>query len=269
MTFLFAQYAGSIKLILFMKFRLHKQIVNHCTYLRRLTSKGILACAKRFSEITSRVKAEITVPKDRITNLNSVVEYKTPLLKNSKKVWGEKFYVVNFLLNQSNQPASSSKLTGESPKGITLQECSEFGISRNVKAWGRRRIHSTTFICGKGSSKFSILDIWFEGRVIENHFKKFQNNLNRGLKVDNLTSILSDKDFLFSCYQKKRSSPVKIVSCLDMKKLNDLSLNYLIEISETLRNGFFNFKSFKKSYILKCNNKEQFSAVQIIIRKIN
>jgi len=264
MTFLFALYVGPIKLILFMKFKLHKQIVNRRTYLRRLTSKGILACAKRFSEIISRAKTEITVPKDRITNLNSVVGYKTPLLKNSKKMWGEKFYVVNFLLNQSNQPASSSKLNGESPKGTILQECSEFGISRNVKAWGRRRIHSTASIRGKGSSKFSILDIWFEGQVIENHFKKLQNNLNRGLKVNNLTAILSDKDFLFSCYQKKRSSPVKIVSCLDMKKLNSLSLNYLIEIGETFRNGFFNFKSLKKSYILKRNSKKQLSAVHII-----
>ncbi len=55
-------------------------MVNHRTYLRGLTSKGTVACTKRFSE---RVGAEIKgiytdSLKDRLTNLNSKAGSEVP-----------------------------------------------------------------------------------------------------------------------------------------------------------------------------------------------
>ena len=54
----------------------NKSIVNHHTYLRRLTPKGNIACVKRLSEIA---RVEIKLPMDRLTNLNSTVGSEVPL----------------------------------------------------------------------------------------------------------------------------------------------------------------------------------------------
>lgn len=150
---------------------LKKLIVNHRTYLRGLTSKGNIACTKRFSEITSRAGSEIKISMVRLTNLNPKAGSEAP--HPNKDVQGEEHYVVCSPFDRSKQPPGRTRENGEKPKGIIFcQKLSEFGISRSTKVWGRRRIHSTIIIGRKGSSKFTVDESELEGSNVENLFKR-------------------------------------------------------------------------------------------------
>jgi len=65
-------------------------------------------------------------------------------------------YVIFNALNRSKQPAYNFRLIDESPKGIISRKQLEFGMFRNEKSWEVRKIHSTTFLSKKGSSKFMV-----------------------------------------------------------------------------------------------------------------
>jgi len=114
--------------------------------------------------------------------------------------------------------------------------------------WGRRRIRSTTVVCGKGSSGFSIDDIEFEGSIIKDQFKKLQSDLKIGNKANNLTSILSNENFLVGCYQSIRSKPGNMTSSLD-----GINLEWFKEVSNSFKNGAFRFKPLRQTYIFKPN----------------
>jgi group II intron reverse transcriptase/maturase len=229
----------------------NKLIVNHHTYLRRLTPKGTIACVKRLSEIA---RVEIKLPMDRITNLNPMVGSEVPL-SYIKNVQRAKNYVVFSALNQLKQPTSSSRVIGEGPKGKQFQKRSEFGISRNTKVWGRRRIHSTAFICGKESSKFMIGDTWFEGQEIENQFQKLLKDLDDNKRISNLTTIMSNRDYLVGCYLNIKSKPGNITRSLSLETLDSIDMTWFNEVIHTFRNGKFNFRPNRRSYIPKLNGK--------------
>lgn len=206
-------------------------MVNHRTYLRGLTSKGTIACMKRLPE---RAEVEIKgiytgILMDRLTNLNSKVGSEIPRLynyKNYKDVQGVRHYVVCLSLSQSTQPTSGASKNEENPKSITFicREQTEFGISRNTKVWGRRRIHSTAFICRKGSSKFSVGEVEFEGSTIKNQFNLLFENLKLNKKANNLTTILSNKQFLIGCYLNIKSKPGNMTSSLDKETLDGIDM---------------------------------------------
>lgn len=235
----------------------NKSIVNHHTYLRRLTPKGTIACVKRLSEI-ARVK--IKLPMDRITNLNSTVGFEVPFsyIKNMR---GAKNYVVFFVLNQSKQPDRSSIVIGEGPKGIHSQKRLEFGISRNTKVWGRRRIHSTAFICGKESSKFMIGDTWFEGQEIKNYFKKLLKDLKDNERANNLTTIMSNHDFLVGCYLNIKSKPGNMTQTFSPEILDSIDIRWFNEVVHTFRNGKFTFRPSRRVHIPKPNGKLRFLTI--------
>jgi len=210
------------------KYYIHSVMVNRRTYLRGLTSKGTTACTKRLSE---KAKAEIKgiyteTFMDRLTNLNPKIGSEVPLpyiTSKYKDVRGVKHYVVCFTPSQSKQSTRSSRKNGESPKNVFCQEQAEFGISRSAKALGRRRIHSTAFIGGKESSKFSIGDIEFEGSTIKNQFNLLYSDLKLKNKASNLTTILSNKEFLTGCYSNIKSKPGNMTSSLDKETLDGIS----------------------------------------------
>jgi retron-type reverse transcriptase len=158
-----------------------------------------------------------------------------------KNMRGVENYIVFSILNQSKQPARSSRLIGEGPKGRYFQKRSEFGISRNTKVWGKRRIHSTVFICGKGSSKFMIGDAWFEGQEIKNQFQKLLKDLKYNKRANNLTTILSSYNFLIGCYLNIKLKPSNLIQRLSLETINDIDKNWFKEVVHTFRNGKFNF----------------------------
>jgi hypothetical protein len=206
-------------------------MVNHRTYLRGLTSKGTIACTKRPPE---RAEVEIRgiytgILMDRLTNPNSKVGSEIPRLYNSrnyKNVQGVRHYIVCFSLSQSTQPTSSSSKNDGDPKSITsiCRERTEFGISRHTKVLGKRRVHSTAFICRKGSNKFSVGDVEFEGSTIKNQFNLLFENLKLNKKVNNLTTILSNKHFLIGCYLNIKSKPGNMTSSLDNETLDGINM---------------------------------------------
>jgi group II intron reverse transcriptase/maturase len=229
----------------------NKSIVNHHTYLRRLTPKGTVACVKRLSEIA---RAKIKLPMDRLTNLNSTVGSEVPL-SYFKNVQGARNYVVFFVLNQSKQPARRSRIIEGDPKGIQVQKRPEFGISRNTKVWGRRRIHSTAFICRKESSKFMIGDTWFEGQEIKNQFQKLIRDLENKERANNLTTIMSNRDFLIGCYLNIKSKPGNMTRSLTPETLDGIDIRWFDEVVHTFRNGKFTFRPSRRTYIPKPNGK--------------
>ena len=234
-------------------------MVNRRTYLRGLTSKGTVACTKKLSE---RAKAEIKgnteTFMERLTNLNPKIGSEVPLPYITSEyvdVQGVKHYVVCFTLSQSKQSTRSSRKNGESPKSVFCQEQAEFGISRSAKALGRRRIHSTAFIGGKESSKFSIGDIEFEGSTIKNQFNLLLSDLKLKNKASNLTTILSNKEFLIGCYSNIKSKPRNITSSLAKETLDGISPKWFEEVCNSFRNGSFLFKPSRRAYIPKSNGK--------------
>jgi len=204
-------------------------MVNHRTYLRGLTSKGTIACTKRSSErVGAKIKGIYTEAfMDRLTNLNPKVGSEVPLpyiLKEYKDVQGVRYYVVCLSLSQSKQPTNSVRKNGGNPKSVFYREQTEFAISRNTKVWGRRRIHSTAFICRKGSSKFSIGEVEFEGSTIKDQFNLLYKDLKLKNKAFNLTTILSNKQFLIGCYTNIKSKPGNMTSSLDKETLDGINL---------------------------------------------
>ena len=233
----------------------NRKIVNHHTYLRGLTSKGTTACMKRFPE---RVGTEIKLPMDRITNLNSMVGSEVPCRQDMQGVGN---YVVFSIQNQSKQPASSSRLIEEGPKGNNMHDYAywrkrtEFGIFRNTKVWGKRRIHSTVFICGKGSSKFTIRESWFEGQDIKDQFQKLQHDVSHNIRVTNLTNILSEKNFLIGCYLNIKSKAGNMTKSLSPETLDGINMKWFDEVIHTFRNGKYHFKPSRQTPIPKPNGK--------------
>lgn len=231
--------------------RCNISIINQHTYLKRLTLKGTTACVKRLSE---RVKAEISIPMDRLTNLNSMAGSEVPF-SCTRNMQGLENYVVFSNLNQSKQPARSSRIIGEDPKGIHLRKRSEFGISRNTKVWGRRRVHSTTFICRKEPSKFMIGNTWFEGQEVKNHFQKLLKDIESNNKINNLTTILSNREFLIGCYLNIKSKPGNMTQSLNPETLDGIDMKWFDEVTQTFRNGKFNFRPSRRTHIPKPNGK--------------
>ena len=191
---------------------------------------------------------------DRLTNLNPKVEYKISHPKLD--VRGVRYYIIYHILSQSKQPTRSTSINRESPTSIIYcQERMEFGISRSTNVQGRRRIHSTVFIYGKGSSRFSVGNVEFKGSTIKDLFKKLQNDLKLGHKINNLITILSNKDFLIGCYQNIKSESEKNIIYIDKEFLYGISSKCFDKVSNSFKNGSFRFKPQKKIYSLKFNDK--------------
>jgi len=82
-----------------------------------------------------------------------------------------------------------------------------------------------------------------------------KNDLRLGIKANNLTAILSNKDFLIGCYQNIKSKPDNMISCLNKKTLSDINFNWFAEVSSSFRNGSFKFKSSRKSHTSRSSEK--------------
>jgi hypothetical protein len=115
---------------------LNSILVNHCTDLRGLTSKGKIACTKRPSvragvEIITKALTD-SYGHQFVTNLNSKVGSEVPPLFIQNKYLEEQgggYYVVCPLFSQLKLPISSSNKNDGSPKSVFYQKQTEFGIS--------------------------------------------------------------------------------------------------------------------------------------------
>jgi len=225
--------------------------VNRCTYSKGPTYRRKTACAKRLIE---RVLAEVLITKDRLTNLfNYKVGSEIPDLFINQQ--GVITYVVISTLIQSKLPTSIRSYMYESPKVITRQETKELGISRNTKVLGRRRIHSTTFICRKGSSFTSSPESGLSGLYKSEELNNLLNNVKNNSICTNLSTIMSDSNFLIACWVNIRSKTGGTTPALSKDTLDGIQTEWFDKTSKSFKNGSFNFKPARRSYIPKPNGK--------------
>lgn len=164
--------------------------------------KGNTACRKRVDE---KILPKVKFTTDRFTNsFKFVVGLKVPFLIRMKSV---RTYVVVSTQEYMNQPNNNNVLTNGNPKVNKRRKLLELGISRNIKIWGRRKTHSTTFICRKGSSFTRSKNFWLEGHEKNEQLQKLKEKLVKGEVLTNLSEIMSDPNFLKVCSDKIKSKP--------------------------------------------------------------
>lgn len=237
--------------------------INHHTYFEGLTYKRKTACMKRSHE---KVEIEIKFIMDRLTNLyNSMMGYEVPL---KYLVLGVSAYIVAETQSQSKQSVTISELIEESPKINKRREQLEFGISRNVEAWGRRRTRSTTLISRKGSSLTHSEDWKLSGFQKNEEIQKLDFNIRNNILITNLSKIMSDPQFLIRCWVKIRSNKESLTPALDKKTLDGIDLSWFNETCKQFINGTYQFKPSRKTYISKPSGKLRLLTVPSIKDKI-
>lgn len=132
----------------------------------------------------------------------------------------------------------------------------ELGISRNTKVWGRRRIHSTTFTCGKGSSFNSASSHQLSGFYEDAQLDILINNAKNNKLCTNLSYLMSKPDFLIACWVKIRSNKGSLTPALNKKStLDGIDKKWFLNISNCIMNGSFEFQPYRRTYIPKSNGK--------------
>jgi len=223
-----------------------KSAVNHITHLRRQTSKGTTACNKRKVE---RISSKVWYITDKLMNLyNPMAGYKVP------NVWGMVNYVVLTFLKRTKQPAERIGIIGESPKVYKRRSLTEFGIARNMEMLGRRRIHSTKGIFGKGSSLSTSKIPMLTGIDYLEELKILKLHLDKGEKANNLSRIMSDPNFLISCWVRIRSNKGSRTPDFDGTP-DGIKLEWFESTAAVMRKGGYNFAPARKIYVSKSNKK--------------
>lgn len=223
-----------------------KSTVNHTTYLRGLTSKGTIACSKREIE---RIFSEVWCSMDKIMNLyNPVAGSKVPTMLEDVN------YVVLTSFKCTKQPTGRTRLAGESPKVHNRRSIAEFGIARSTEVPGRRRVHSTTRICGKGPSLSTSKIPVLKGIDYQEELKILKLNLDKGEKVKNLSRIMSDPNFLITCWVKIRSNKGSLTPAFD-GSLDGIKIEWFEETASSMRKGGYAFKPARRTHIAKPNGK--------------
>lgn len=210
-------------------------VIKHDTYLRGLTSKGNIACIKRHSE---RVSAELLVNKGRFTNpsYNFLAGSKVPIKRLSVRN-----YVVFLSPSEFNKPATSSSPRKGNPKLTLRRKRTEFAMTRNSKEWGLRRVHSTVTSCRKGPSH-----VRFDKDTLSGVYESSQLDLLRSYiisnkKCNNLSTILSDPNFLIAAWVRVRSNSGSLTLALNNETLDGIDLSWFQKTANTMRNGIFQF----------------------------
>lgn len=74
-------------------------------------------------------------------------------------------------------------------------------------------------------------------------------------KARNLTTILSNKNFLIGCYLNIKSKPGNITSGLDKQTLDGIHMKSFDEVCNSFRKGSYRFKLSRRIHIPKNTEK--------------
>lgn len=233
-------------------------MVNDNTNFKRQTKRRTIACIERNAE---KVHFKVIFTMDRLTNLfkpkaefeisNIFFKYLLGILK----------CIMFFILNCSMQRLMCNKFFGESPKVNIIRYMKiEFGISRNMKIWGRRKIHSNAFVCNKESSftNFEHFNFWlfYNNKKIYKLLYSAENP-----ECYNLYNFFSDFKFLILVWAQYNStfSNKLITKILDTSQKIFL-VNYFKNLAILLTKKAFIFtfgKNNKKCEFKYLINKEK------------
>lgn len=223
----------------------YRIVINHCTYpLGIQTELGNTACAKR---LTERMFAKIQFTMVRLTNLNSMPGSKVPNMQSDLN------YVVLGSPKRLKQVVTRSELIGERLKVNTRHRLIEFGILHHLERCGERRNRSTTIISRKGSSLAQLTNFELLGFYEGQQLLKLQSDLTNGLKAENLSIIMSDPDFLVSCWVRIRSNKGSLTPAFD-GSIDGIKESWFIETAGKIRNGGYKFQAARRKYIPKPNS---------------
>jgi retron-type reverse transcriptase len=223
----------------------YRIVINHCTYPLRIQTEllGNTACAKR---LTERMFAKIQFIMVRLTNLNSMLGSQVPNMQSDLN------YVVLRSLKRLKQVLTRSELIGERPKVNTRHRLMEFGILHHLERCGERRNRNTTIISRKGSSLTQLTNFELSGFYEGQQLLKLQSDLTNGLKAKNLSIIMSNPDFLVSCWVRIRFNKGSLTPAFD-GSIDGIKESWFIETAGKIKNGGYIFQADKK-YIFKSNS---------------
>lgn len=220
-------------------------VIKHDAYLRGLTSQGTIACIKRRSE---RVSAELLTNMGRFTNpsYNFLAGSEVPIKRLSVRN-----YVVFLSPSKFNKPAASSSFRKGSPKLVLRRKRTEFAMTRSSKEWGLRRVHSTASSCRKGPSYVRFDKDTLSGVYKSNQLDLLRSYIISNKKCINLSSIMSDPNFLIAAWARIRSNSGSLTFALSKETLDGIALSWFEETANTMRNGIFQFSPSRRTYISK------------------
>ena len=232
--------------------------VNLCAYLTWLTviviyitKWGTVACTRSISE---RVICKVYLTMTRLTNLfyKSMAGFEVPIM-----LWLGTYVVVP-KLKYLKQPAPVRRIVDEGSKVRIRRMTMKFGIPRNMEILGERRTRSTNFnkiIIRKGSSLISEGNFLLLGNYGTSQLEILKSKIKIGEKGNNLSIIMSDPQFLVACWVKIRSNKGALTKALTNNTLDGINEKWFQEVSNTFRNGSFEFSPARKTYIKKKNGK--------------
>ena len=234
---------------------MNNSVVKHSAYLRRLTLKGKIACTKRCLEtFTSRANAELKINMGRITNPSYNFLAGSEVSRSLSVI----NYVVFITPDKFKEPTASSGYKEGSPKLIMRRKRTEFAMTRNLKEWGLRRVHSTNNLSiGKEPSCVRLKEKVLSGTYESNQLKVLESNVIHNQKCTNLSVIMADPNFLIAAWVRIRSKQGSLTPALTSTTLDGINLSWFEETANQMRNGKFKFAPSRRKYISKPNGKER------------
>lgn len=229
-------------------------VIKHSINLRGLTLKGKIAYAKRYFETQSRVNTELKINMGRFTNpsYNFLAGSKVP------KSLSVRNYIIFLSPDEFKEPTAISRHKKGSPKLITRRKRMEYAMTRNLKEWGLRRVHSiNSLFIEKGPSYVRLEKDVLSGTYKSNQLEILKSNVVKKQKCTNLSIIMADPNFLIAMWVRIKKSDqgnkplVQISNTLD-----GISFKWFEKTATEMRNGKFKFsfsekKNIPKSYIKK------------------
>jgi retron-type reverse transcriptase len=230
-------------------------VINHCTYLIGIqTDLGTTACAKR---LTERLFAKIQLTTVRITNLKiSCRDLKFPI------VWSDSNLYFLKSLKRLKQTVTRNRLMKEKPKVSNRRGLLEFGILQHLEKCRERRNRSTTRIIRKDSSLAQLTECKLSGSCDSQHLLKLKSDLTNGLKAKNLSLIMSDPNFLITCWIRIKSNKSSLTLTVD-GFIDGIKKSWFTKTAGKIKNSSYKFQVTKRENIQKKPNNDKLHPLTI------
>jgi len=154
------------------------------------------------------------------------------------------------------QPGISYTLMEGSPKLTSRLEYQKFGISRKTEILERRRIHTTVFICGKGSSLTHSAELELSGSLKTEKLNILKEQIKSNQPITVLSEIMSEPDFLIGCWVKIRSNKGSTTPAFD-GSIDGITMKWFLDSANGMRNGSYCFQPARRVHIPKPNGKKR------------
>jgi len=153
-------------------------------------------------------------------------------------------YVVLESPKRLKQTVTRSGLMKEKPNVSNRRGLMEFGILQYSEECGGRRNRNTTLISRKDSSLAQLTDPGFSSSYKSEHLLKLKLDLKNKLKATNLSTIMSDPNFLIACWVRVRSNKNSITPVFD-SSIDGIKKVWFTETAVKVINGGYKFQAVR------------------------